>query len=137
MITRIYNTKLIGETIHTLLGHDDVDYEEWVSDPQNIALINDQGDISIFEIGVKGIYSGHYCFKSKGREAIKSARGFLDTLFNTCYNIDVLMGLTPVDNRPARWISRQIGFKSMGIVEGPEDKSYEMFVLTKREFNNG
>ena len=87
-------------------------------------------------MGVKHIYSGHYYFKSRGRQAITAGKGFLDELFNTCYNIDVVMGMVPIGHKAARWMSRQLGFTSHG-VEELRDKHYELFILTKKEFNNG
>lgn len=114
----------------------EVNPTEWLQLPTNIALVNDRGDVALFEIGFKDVYTGHYYFKSRGRKAIVAAKEFLDELFNTCYNIDILLGLTPIDNLPARWISRQVGFKSHGVVEGLK-RHYEMFIITKKEFNNG
>lgn len=137
LVDRIYDPVKVQPVLDYLLDGNGVENaDEWLSNPTNIALENDLGDIALFEIGFKNIYSGHYYFKSRGKQAIKSAKEFLDHLFNTCYNIHVLIGLTPITNKPARWMSRQVGFKSHGIVEGPK-RQYEMFILTKREFNNG
>lgn len=111
-----------------------VDPTVWISDPTNIVLTNDSGDLAIFEIGVKNIYTGHYFFKSRGRAAMNAGRDFLDELFNTCYNIPILMGLVPLDNLGARWLSRQLGFTSYGAMQF-QDKNYEMFIITKKEFN--
>lgn len=110
---------------------------DWLSNPINICFENDLGDIALFELAFqnKPFYSGHYYFKSRGREAINSAKGFLDELFNTCYNIDTLMGFVPLRRKAARWITRQIGFTSYG-TEEIHDEEYEMFILTKKEFNN-
>ena len=136
-LVRTKDPEVIREAIESFKERGlDVDPVEWINWPTNIALINDEGDIALFEIGFKGVYTGHYYFKSRGRAAINAAKGFLDELFNTCYNIDILLGLTPLTNLPARWISRQVGFKSHGIVEGPK-RHYEMFIITKKEFNNG
>lgn len=137
VVNRIYDTNKIDDAINLFLddeGH--ITAEEWLQDPTNIALENDRGDIALFEIGLKNIYSGHYYFKSRGRQAITAAKEFLDCVFNTCYNIEVIIGLTPITNLPARWLSRQVGFKSQGLVQGPK-RHYEMFIITKREFNNG
>ena len=134
---RTYDTQLVQQVIEGL--HDDginISAEDWLKVPTNIALVNDNEDVALFEIGFKDVYTGHYYFKSRGREAIKVARQFLDELFNTCYNIDVILGLTPISNLPARWLSRQVGFKSHGLVQGPK-RHYEMFIITKKEFNNG
>lgn len=132
---RTYDIIKVQEAIDCL--HEDgidIGAEEWLSLPTNIALTNDKGDIALFEIGFKDIYTGHYYFQSRGRQAITAARDFLDELFNTCYNIDIILGLTPITNLAARWLTRQVGFKSYGIVHGPTSH-YEMFIITKREFN--
>ncbi len=130
-----YDTQRVQEVIDFL--HPDgieTNAKEWLAKPTNIALTNEIGDLALFEIGFNNVYTGHYYFKSRGRKAIVAARAFLDEIFNTCYNIDVILGLTPITNLPARWLTRQVGFKSHGVVQGPK-RHYEMFIITKREFN--
>lgn len=133
---RIYDPEIIKTALLFLNSDTKDEHDAWVNDPSNIVLMDDIGNMALFEIGFKDIYTGHYYFKSRGREAINAAKGFLDEIFNTCYNIDVILGLTPEDNKAARWFSRQVGFKSHGLVEGPK-RHYEMFIITKKEFNNG
>lgn len=136
---RIWNAIKIGSAIETLLADGEVvDPIEWLADQTHIVLENEHGDLALFEYALvnKKIYSGHYFFKSRGKHAIEAAKGFLDELFNTCYNIHVVMGLVPKDNKAARWISRRLGFTSYGFdeIHGTE---YELFILTKKEFNGG
>lgn len=136
---RIWDAVKIDAAINTLLkDNEQVDAIDWLSDPVNIALENEQGDIALFEYGLphKKIYSGHYIFKSRGKAAIQAARDFLDEIFNSCYNISIVMGLTPVEYRAAKWLTRRIGFTSYGIEE-IRGKQYELFILTKKEFENG
>lgn len=133
---RTYDTSII-EPAYRFLSKDVKDplsLEEWMAIPANIVLTNEHGDVALFEIGFKNIYTGHYYFNSRGRQAIKAARDFLDELFNTCYNISVLLGLTPTHLRHASWLSRQVGFKSYGFEE-LNGKQYEVFIITKKEFN--
>ena len=134
MISRCYDTKLVTEAVNFLLKHDEVDVEQWLANPDNIVLVNDQGDMALFEKGVKHIYTGHYYFKSKGRKAIEAGKNFLDNLFNTCYNINILTGLVPLTHLSARWMTRQLGFTSHGVVH-IDNKHYEMFIISKKEFN--
>lgn len=132
---RTYDVTLVQRAIEMVHPEGkDISAAKWLEDPTNIALVNDEGDMALFEYGLKDYYSGHYAFKSRGRKAIDAAREFLDELFNTCYNISILIGLVPLTNLPARWLTRQVGFKSTGVVEGPK-RHYEMFIITKREFN--
>ena len=134
---RIWDAIKVGEAISYLLKSDRVDPIDWLSKSENIVLENKYGDLALFEYGLvaKKVYSGHYYFKSRGRQAINDAKCFLDEVFNSCYNINVLVGLVPIENRASRWITRQIGFTSQG-VEEVHDKEYELFILTKKEFND-
>lgn len=134
---RTYDAIKIDKAIqHFLKSEDAVDPIEWLSDKTNIVLENGYGDLAVFEYGfpTRKIYSGHYFFKSRGKQAVKAAHDFLDEIFNTCYNIDVVMGLVPVEHLAAKWMTRRIGFTSYGLEE-IHGKEYELFILTKREFN--
>lgn len=138
MITRIWDAVKIAAAIkHFLKTEEQVDVIEWLSDPANIVLENDHGDLALFEYGLptRKVYSGHYYFKSRGRAAITAAKGFLDELFNSCYNIGILMGMVPNERRDVKWLTRQLGFTSYGLEE-TRGKTYELFILTKKEFNN-
>lgn len=136
MISRTYDAYQVAQAAKCFLKTEEkVDPIDWIADPENIALINDRGDMALFERGIKHVYTGHYFFKSRGRKAIESATAFLDELFNSCYNIKVLTGLVPLGHLGARWLSRQVGFKSYGI-EYINNKPYEMFIITKKEFDN-
>lgn len=133
---RIYDASLITDAIDYYLGKgNNEDPILWISDPKNIALMNENGDLALFEPRIKNQYSGHYFFQSRGRKAIEAGKGFLDELFNSCYNIGTLTGFTPLDNKPARWMSRQLGFKSYGEVS-LDDMIFELFIITKEEFNS-
>lgn len=135
MIERSYDALKVAIAIKDFLKSEDkVDPIEWLANQDNIVLVNGRGDVALFEKGIKNIYSGHYRFESRGRSALVSGKEFLDNLFNSCYNIEVLMGLTPLTHLGARWLSRQLGFKSQGVINH-YDKHYEMFILTKKEFN--
>jgi len=130
-------TKIAAAIKHFLKTEEQVDVIEWLSDPANIVLENDNGDLAIFEYGVQAnkIYSGHYYFKSRGKQAIKAGKAFLDELFNSCYNIHILIGMVPIERNEVKWMTRQLGFKSYGLQEA-RGKQYELFIITKKEFNN-
>lgn len=137
VISRTWDAQKIAEALMFLQkGQDNIDIVAWLADPKNIVLENADGDLALFEIGIKNIYSGHYYFKCRGRKAIDVGKAFLDELFNTCYNINVVMGMVPIQHLGARWMSRRLGFTSYG-AEHLNDKHYELFILTKKEFNNG
>lgn len=132
---RTYDVNLVAPAIEFFLkSKTKVDPEVWLKNPDNIVLINDEGDLALFEKGIKDVYSGHYYFNSRGRKAIDNGKAFLDELFNTCYNINVLTGLVPLEHLGARWMSRRLGFTSHGVIYH-DNKNYELFILTKKEFN--
>lgn len=135
---RTWDAIKIGAAIKHFLETDEtVDPIEWLANPVNIALENDSGDLALFEYGfpTKKVYAGHYYFKSRGRQAIDAAKGFLDELFNSCYNIHIVMGLVPTVHLAAKWLTRRVGFKFYDIEE-IDGKQYDLFILTKKEFNN-
>ena len=134
MVTRIYDANLVAPAIKLFLGSEElVDPIEWLSDPKHIVLMNDEGDIALFEPGIRQYYSGHYYFKSRGRQALDSAHEFLDTIFGPCYNIPVMTGLVPIARRDVKWMTRRLGFTSYGLVHY-DGVPYELFILTQKEF---
>lgn len=109
----------------------DFDIPDWLSDLRNIALVNDNGDINLFQYD-NGQYIGHYFYRSRGREALKVAEEMLDAIFRY-EEVDTLVGLTPDDKRGAKWLSRQLGFQSHGPIEHPLGPC-ELFVLTRKQY---
>lgn len=105
--------------------------EEWVADTNNI-MLREGDSTGIFAYEYPGLYTGHYFFRVRGREAINLAKRMLTEAFNT-YGAEAVRGLTKTDNRPALWITRQIGFKSLGRVV-TENGEHEIFCLTKADF---
>lgn len=131
---RTYDARKVAEAVaffrKTEDGFDPID---WVSNHLNLALENSDGDMSLFEYERPGIVTGHYYFKSRGRKAIQVGQAFLDEVFNSCYNIEVIRGLVSITHLGARWISRQIGLKSYGVVK-VLDQPFELFILSKKEY---
>lgn len=134
-MTRTYDAHLVSIAVNffrkTELDFDPID---WISNPRNIALVNELDDMALFEANKPGSVTGHYFFQSRGKMALTSGKSFLAEIFNPCYNIETIQGLTPLTNLGARWISRQLRFKSYGIVKtlnGP----HEIFILTRKEYN--
>lgn len=102
---------------------------DWLASPNNIGLNDDDGNWGLFHRQVDGIYTGHYFFKSKGRAAITASKHFLDYFFDLTGE-KILRGLTPVNNKAAIWMSRQVGFKSLGQVDSDHGPC-ELFVMIK------
>jgi len=117
---------------------EDFDANEWLADYENLALFNDAGDLAMFSFQKEGVYTGHYFFLSRGRQAVKAAKELLEFFWETAENAQVLVGLTPLEKLGARWMNKQLKFTSHGVVQtvtGP----CELVILTKKEWeiNNG
>lgn len=91
---------------------------EWVNNDLNIALINDNEDIALFEHqdGLVNTVCGHYFFWSRGKEAYTAAQEFLKEVFTSTY-IETITGLTPVEHKGALWMNRKLGFTEHGNVQ--------------------
>lgn len=130
---RTYDAKLIAEAVHFFRQtEDDFDAIKWVSDQDNIVLINEAGDLALFEHGRNPLrVVGHYYFKSRGKNAVRAAREFLTNIFGM--GIQIITGLTPTNNLGAKWMSRHLGFTSHGVIDttnGP----HELFTLHTSEY---
>lgn len=133
--TRQINMDLIEEALEFFRQTSNFDPVTWLADERNIVLENNLGDIALFEYQSDGIVIGHYYFKSRGREAVQSALKFLERIFDPCYNIHVIKGITALDHLGARWLSRRIGFKSYGVVHA-QGRAAELFILTASEYRS-
>lgn len=108
-----------------------LDCEEWVKDTNNI-MLREGDSTGIFAYEYPGVYTGHYFFRVKGRNAINLAKRMLDEAFST-YGAKAIRGLTKTDNRPALWITRHLGFKSYGRIV-TENGEHELFCLTVEDW---
>ena len=111
--------------------------DEWVNNPLNIALINKNQDVALFEnqINLPKTVCGHYFFFSRGRSAIEAAKEFLKEIFSEEYNVETIIGLTPEGHKAALWMNRQLGFKENGSVDtaiGP----CKLVILTKNQWKD-
>lgn len=105
-------------------GRDRLDSTALITDRRNICLM-DEGGGAIFAWRGPGVYEGHSFFRVRGREAIRLGKQILAAMSETA---DLIWGLTPEHLRHARWFNRQIGFRSLGMIETPEG-SHELFVM--------
>lgn len=120
--------------LHELVGFD---AKKWLSNNRNIALTNDRGDVVLLDKWnlPNHIYCGHYFFLSRGEEAKEAATEMLKEVFTGPYEIEVLVGLTPVDKRGAIRMNEYLGFNFQGKVE-TEIGPCEFVLLTKKEWEN-
>lgn len=110
------------------------DVEDWFANPDNCAII--KGDnVGFGEYKSPGMYWVHFCFDTaRGREAIQLTKDMFKELCRVC-PLKTAIGLIDVNNKKARWLIRQVGFKSLGEVMTGNGLC-EMFYATK-ELNNG
>lgn len=113
------------------------DPEQWLEDANNIALINENNDIALFEKqqDLRRTVCGHYFFFSRGKEAIKAARQFLEEIFSEAYLVETITGLTPENHKGALWMNKKLGFQEHGLVDtviGP----CRFVLLTKQQWKD-
>lgn len=110
----------------------DFSADDIMSDEDNYVFRNEGGDYALFIHQRQGVYCGHYLFQSRGRNAIREGKAFLEEAFSTG-EVEVIEGLTPLENLGARWMNKKLGFKSYGVTPtkvGP----CEIVILTKTEW---
>jgi len=108
--------------------------EEWFDTPNNYALIEGE-NIAFGEYKSPGTYHVHFCFHTaRGREAVQLTKDMFEEFCRGC-PVKTAIGLIEVNNKKARWLIRQVGFKSLGEVM-TENGLCEMFYSTK-DLNNG
>lgn len=110
----------------------DIDYCKWLEDDSNIFLIDEYGNAAVFEGVSRGVHRGHYFFRDRGRLAINAASSFLREFFQI-EGTETLTGVTPLKYLGARWLSKQLGFKSLGVIETQVGPS-ELVMMTKKEW---
>ena len=137
-VSRTFDTKKVTEAVRLyseeILGFDP---DQWLKSDGNVALINEKGDISLFERQWRqpNTVYGHYFFKSRGKSAITIAQEMLKEIFSGKYDVEVIVGLTPVEHKGAIWLNSRLGFKSYGDID-TEAGLCRFVLLTKQEWEN-
>lgn len=90
--------------------------EEWFANADNFCL--QEGDnVAFAEYKSPGVYWVHFCFdKAKGRQAIDLTKKIYNT-FCCLKPVKLLIGLIHVNNKKAKWLIRQVGWQSLGLIE--------------------
>jgi hypothetical protein len=133
---RTYSVDLVSKAVAQYGEVTGFEPVSWLSDLNNVALTNENNDIALFQReGLNPISGyGHYFFWSRGKEALKAAKEFLKEFFTGPYNIEIIMGLTPVTHKGALWMNSQLGFKKLGIVPSHVG-DLQVVRLTKEEWS--
>lgn len=109
---------------------------EWLDDETGNFILSDGGsNYSLFEKEEDGVYSGHYYFLDETtptREKIKIANEMIDTVFSQ-YKARLIVGLTPLNNRPALLFNKWLGFQRVETVTDEAGQKCGLFKLTKNK----
>lgn len=108
------------------------DATDWLSKEENLAFTDGEGNVGLLQYDRPGVYNAHLFLSVKGRKAIELAKAMMFYAFDN-YPVEVMRGYTPLTNRAARWIDRQLGFTSYGALPTVAPPC-ELFILTKQEF---
>lgn len=108
------------------------DVNDWLDPLNGNIMLVDGDNIGLATKEYPGVYTVHWFYKVRGREAIRLARKMLDHMF-TKYGALAVRGVTKTDMKAARWASRQVGMRSYGFVQF-KDGEHELFCMTKEEF---
>ncbi len=117
---------------HPGLNPPGFDPDAWLANTNNKMYIQGR-DVGLATYEYEGLYNVHWYFEdAKGREAIKLARKMLNELFQDT-DTKIVRGLTPERIKAARWLARQVGCTSQGIME-MADGPHEIFTMTRDQF---
>lgn len=135
-VTNCYDADLIEAMIleAKLPKFDDFSIRTWLDDPNNVTLINENGDCALFEYipGTHGRYIGHYLFGSRGKEALKTANSFLFIMF-AYYNAQCILGMVDKSKRNVSLFTRWLGFSWDGEVD-TLGGTCDLFSLNRKDF---
>lgn len=87
---------------------------DWLSTPGNVPVVLGNGDIALFDNEGDGIYEMHVLFRSRGKEAIASARKALKIIF-TRHRASLIFAMVPDCRRDVKLLARWAGLKSRGL----------------------
>lgn len=107
----------IAEALRQAINPEYVDesftIEKWLrEDGAWLYYSEDLKDFAMFEKLPNGWYEGHQWLTSrKGRAGITFCSAVIEDFFESS-DAEGILGLPPVENRPAQWMARRLGFTS-------------------------
>lgn len=129
---RCHDPEVLTKALGPYDYHMGNDNKSWLENPENLAYaIGD--DLGLASFDYPGVYSVHWFFKSKGRAAIEVCVTMLDKLFGE-HGAEIVRGITPMDNKPARRLAKYVGCETLSIETYPDGEDYEIMVLSKERF---
>lgn len=133
-MNRSYDPEVFREAYHLCpTADEEIDYAAWINNKNNIMLTSGK-DVGCATYDYPGVYSVHWFFReAKGRAAITLARNLLREMFTT-YGAETIRGVTPMSIKAARWLAKQVGLTSYGILDYHDAEPHELMCITKEEF---
>lgn len=129
---RCYDHRVLDAALEPYDYKMEPDNETWLKVPGNLAYtVGD--DLGLATHDYPGLYAVHWFFKSRGLQAVKVCLSMLEKVFNE-HGAEIVRGVTPIDNKPARRLAKYVGCETLCIEEYP-DGLYEIMVLSKDRFN--
>jgi hypothetical protein len=97
----------------------------WFAQPGHYAFLEGE-NVGFGEERSPGVFHVHFCFhEARGREAIELTKRMFKELCSVA-PLKTAVGIIETRNKRARWLIRQVGFKSLGLIE-TKDGECEMF----------
>jgi hypothetical protein len=133
MIERSHDIEALAEAMAPY-AHKTVGFEpgEWLTNEDNIALTDGEGNYNLLQHVQPGVYMGHTFYKKRGKDAVKHLREAIKVAFEQ-HPVHAIQGLTPLEHLGARWLARQGGFTGQGVIHTSVGPS-EMFILTRTDY---
>jgi hypothetical protein len=129
MIRRVYDASEIDYLLNdpairpTIGGEGVLSAFDLIADERNVFLVDGENGAAFLWRG-PGVFEGHSFFKARGREAIELGKQILASMGGQA---SLIWGATPARLRNVRWFNRQIGFRSLGMIETPDLGRCELF----------
>lgn len=109
----MFSTAIIGAINSSPLNRG-LNGADWVADPRNVAVIEDERDIVLFDYEGPGIFQIHVLFSSsRGRGAVERIKRALRGMIRD-HRAEVIFGLVPDHRRDVKMMARWVGMKSHG-----------------------
>lgn len=129
----LHNRIANDPSVRPSFGHHEgaTDLSPLLDEPENYILLADGEDAAaILEWSAPDIWQVHYMMLSscRGRRALAAAKRMVAWMFEK-EGARAIWGQTPMANRAARWLNRQVGCVSKGFAEREADGPCELFWL--------
>lgn len=133
MIERSYDPIVMTKAMAPYDYHMAPSNEEWLLKPDNLMYVSGE-DVGLATFDYPGLYCVHWFFKSRGKKAIKTCIEMLDKVFGE-HEAQAVRGVTPIDNKPARFLAKYVGCETVSIETYADGLEYELMILSKERFN--